>query len=443
MENKFYLHCPKCKHNTPNFKEWYANNQQCSECGNNFVDVKYNIDYEELKKLISTKENIKNLWHYFDFLPLNNKENIITRGEGVIPLERWQFLEKFAKEHYNIDIKVHAYRNDLNPATGTFKDVAAAVTASVLKENGIKEFCIASTGNIANAYAHYLTEAGVSVSVFVPQEALFANEVEINSYGQRLFRVQGDYAKAKEVAADYSKKYNVLMSIGNIDPVRVEAKKTMVFEWLRQIGEVPNVYIQALSGGTGPIAIEKAYKDLKDLGLTDKMPRFIMTQADGCAPMVHAWEKAKKNNFPEGWLNDYPIYDNPQTSVPILATGKPATYPIIGRLVKETGGDFVEFAEDKIIDITKLVAYETTLRVGAAAAVALGGFFESLKKGNLKSGDNVLINIGEGIQRSREFVEKMLYTTKHVSSIDDCERFDRNQYKKEVWKKIEDMYGTK
>lgn len=444
MKSKFYLHCTQCEYDIPDFKEWFDHMQQCPNCGCKIVDVQYNNDYNGLKELVKTKNtDAKNVFDYFDFLPLNNRENIISRGEGVIPVEQWVFLQKFAKDAYGIDIKVNAYRNDLNPATGTFKDVAAAVAASVLKENGVKEFCIASTGNIANAYSHYLAEAGISIAVFVPEDALIANQAEVNSYGQKLFKVKGDYADAKVVAAAYSKKYNILMSGGNTDPMRVEGKKTMVFEWLRQIGEVPNVYVQALSGGTGPIAIEKAFKELKGLGLVDEMPRFIMVQASGCAPMTHGWDKAKKEGFPEGWLCDYPSYDNPQTKVPTLATGKPGTYPIIAELVHRTNGEILEFNEANLVDIARLIAYETTVRIGPAAAIAVGGFFEALSKGAIKDGDNVLVNVGEGVRRAPDFVEEMIYTTESVESVDECERFDRGVYRDQLWDKLNKMYNIK
>ncbi len=424
---KFYLHCTKCGYDVPDFKEWFQHMQKCPKCGCTIVDVKYTADLKSIKNLMQDESKEANsVWRYFDFLPLNDKANIISRGEGSIPLEQWAFLEKYAFEKYKLSIKVHAYRNDLNQGTGTFKDVAAAVAASVLKENGVKEYCVPSTGNIANAFAHYMAEAGISLSVFIPSDALMANEAEVNSYGQRIYRVNGDYAMAKKIAAEYSAKYGILMSGGNTDPMRVEAKKTMVFEWLRQIGEVPNVYVQALSGGTGPIAIEKAYKELAGLGLVDKMPRFIMVQASGCAPMTHGWVKAKKEGFPEGWLTSYPIYDNPKTSVPTLATGKPGTYPIIAKLVKDTNGEIIEFNEAYLVDIARLIAFETTVRIGPAAAIAVGGFFESLHAGHIKNGDKVLLNIGEGVRRAPDFVEEMIYTTKHIDSIDDCTRFDRN-----------------
>jgi threonine synthase len=157
--------------------------------------------------------------------------------------------------------------------------------------------------------------------------------------------------------------------------------------------------------------------------------------------MTHGWEKAKVEGFPSGWLCNYPIYENPITKVPTLATGKPGTYPIIADLVRRSGGEIIEFNEEYIVDIARAVAFENTVRVGPAAAIALGGFFESLHKGIIKEGDNVLINVGEGVRRAPDFVEEMMYTTMHVNSIDDCERFNREQYRDVLWKKIDEIYN--
>ena len=256
--------------------------------------------------------------------------NIITDGEGIAPIERWSFLEDYAKRKYGLNLEIFVNRNDKSFATGTFKDKGGAVAASVLKENGIKEYVVASTGNTAAAFAHYLAKAGISCSIFVPENALADSEAHIGTYGQKLFRVKGDYAYAKKVAADYAKKYNILMTGGNLDPLRLEAKKTQVFEMLRVMGKIPDVYIQALSGGTGPFAVEKAFIDFEGTGLLNKMPRFLLSQGDKCAPMAHGWDKARKNNFPQGYQKDYPIYENPEVLIPTIATDfAPSLFSII------------------------------------------------------------------------------------------------------------------
>jgi len=436
QENKYYLKCVKCEHVTPDFGAWFEQNQVCPECGSNHSEVWYNSDYKELPLII--KGNPISFWQYFYYLPLSRQENIISRKEGAVSLQNWWFLEDFAKEKYGLDINVQVYRNDLNGGTGTFKDVAASLAASIFKENDIKQYCVASTGNTATAYARYLSIAGVNCSVFIPDNALKASEAVISAFGQQVLRVKGDYAKAKEIAAQYSKKHNILISIGNIDPIRVEAKKTMVFEWLRQIDKMPDVYIQAISGGTGPIAIDKGIREIKSVYPDLKNPRFVMVQPDACDPMVQAWENAEKAGFPEGFENEYPTIDNPQTKVPTLATGKPATYPLIAKLVKESGGTFIRMKESKLTDYGKLIAFERKVILGPASAVCMAGFFQALKKGLIKNGETVLINTGEGVRRAPDFVDEMIYTTKEVESVDDCKPHLIDGYRKQLWDAVID-----
>ena len=417
--------------------DWFANFQKCPSCGNKWVDVEYARDKADIKKLIEDKDaKSDSVFYYFDFLPLEKKENIVTRGEGVIPVERWPLFETFAKENYGLNLKVSVYRNDINQGTNTFKDVAASVAASVLKENGIEQYAVASTGNIASAFSHYLAKAGINLAVFIPNDALPANESEINSYGQKAFRVNGDYAKAKKIAAEYAEKYKILLSGGNVDPMRVEAKRTMVWEWLRQTGELPDVYVQALSGGTGPIAIDKGIREIKGMGYREENPRFIMVQPSGCDPMTVGWQKAKEAGFPEGWLKDYPIFENPVTKVPTLATGNPATFPIIADLVQKSDGEIITFDEEKCIDIARLIAFEKGIKIGPASTIAVGGFFEGLKQGIFKDGESVLINIGESMNRAPEFLEGMIYTTEHIDSVDDCTPPNRENYREQLWEKL-------
>jgi threonine synthase len=433
--NKFYFICRSCGNRIDGFGQWFENGQKCPECSGKWVDVKYTGNYLKLPNLINSHNcSPESLFHYFDYLPLLDRNSIISSGEGVIPVDRWGFLEDFAREHYGLDITVLTYRNDQNPATGTFKDVAAAVATSVLKENGIREYCVASTGNIANSFAHYLAMAGISLSVFIPDDALQANEAGVGCYGQRVFRVRGDYSLAKKICAEYSAKYNIPMSGGNIDPARVEAKKTQVFEWLRQLGYLPDVYIQALAGGTGPIAIHKGIEDIRHLKLFEHEPRYVLIQVSGCNPMVQAWEKAKKEGFSEGWENRFPIIDRPKTCIPTLANGNPQTYPIISRLVRDTGGEFLTFDENLYTDVARLVAYETAVRIGPASAIAAGGFFEALRNGVIRNGERILINIGEGMHRAPEMLEQMAYTTLSVGSLDECRPFHRPELRKELYR---------
>jgi threonine synthase len=435
MNTKYYFRCVSCGQIIAGFGEWFSSGKKCAGCGKERIEAFY-YDYSKLKSLIYSKENdVNTIWRYYDYLPLENKNNIVSCGEGNITTERWDFLEKYASS-LNINCKVWVYRNDENYATGTFKDAGASLAASVLKEYGVENYVVASTGNVANAFARYMSKAGISLYAFIPGNALAMNSAGVSYYGQRVFRVSGDYTKAKKVAKAFADKYDFQITGGNTDPLRVEAKRTMVFEWLRNMPEFPTVYLQSLSGGTGPIAIEKGIRETEDLGLPCKLPRFLMVQPDGCAPMTQAWEKAKTNSFPDGWQNDYPVYDNPETKIPTLATGNPATYPIIADLVYRSGGEIFSFEESKCEDVVRAIAFETLVGVGPASSVVLGGFFRALKNGLIKNGDVVMINIGEGINRAPEFLNSLTYTEQKVDNVDECKPLDRKKLQRDLWDKI-------
>ncbi len=440
MRKKFHFQCLTCGHEIDGFEEWFGNNQSCPKCGTNQVYTIYSTLKENLIDLLKTDKHISSLWHYFDFLPLNKKENIVSDGEGISPIQRWKFLEDFARNHYGLNVEVYVNRNDYSPATGTFKDKGATVAASVLKEHGIKEYVVASTGNTANAFAQYLAKAGISASIFVPQDSLRENFVHIGSLGQKVYIVKGDYAYAKKLAKEYAEKNGLLISIGNMDPLRLEAKKTTAFEIIRQLGKMPDVYIQAISGGTSPLALEKAFHDFQNLDILGEKPRMIFIQGDRCDPQVQAWKKAKAAGFPEGWEHDYPVIENPKTLVPTLATGNPVLYPRLAKLVKRTGGEYFSVNEEMAVDTSRLVAYEVAVKVGPASAIGILGFFEALKNNAIKDNESVFINMGEGVRRAITFLEEVSYTTEQVTDITDLKRFDRCKYKDFVWKPFYEHY---
>lgn len=399
---KYTIVCKKCGKAIQNFAQWFQQDQVCT-CGSNHVEITYNANYENLALLM--KDSPKSFWHYFDFLPLDKKENIVSCEEGTIPIEEWEFLTRYAKENYGIDCKVMVCRNDLNGGTNTFKDVAASMAASIFKENGVQEYCLASTGNTATAYSKYLSIGGTNFTVFVPNCVCKDTIDEIKSHNQNIVVSEGDYAQAKKEASAYHQSNHVLISMGNIDPIRVEAKKTMVFEFIRLLRKMPDVYIQAVSGGTGPIAIDKGIREISGCYPHVKLPRMLLVQQDTCDPMVRGWEAAEEKGFPEGYEKEYPIIENPQTSVSILSTGNPGMFPIVAPIVKKSKGTFLRVKEDELVNYARLVQKERGINLGPASIVCLAGFYEALRKKEIANGDVVLINIGEGAARAKEFVK--------------------------------------
>lgn len=440
--DKFTMRCVSCGTTLPDMRAWFSEGQQCPQCSSKQGVCDFSDGYRQLKTLTGRDRHPQSLWHYLPYLPLYNAENIVSYQEGIVDIDRWDFVEHFAREHYGINCRVYAHRNDQNPATGTFKDLAGTMVASVLKENGFTKYVAASTGNIANAFAKYLASAGIELFAFIPKGSSPFQVSSIKSYGQHVYRVEGDYSRAKTLAAEFAATNNIPLAAGNFDPMRVEAKKTMVYEWLRQMDEMPTVYMQALSGGTGPIGIQKSLDELKTAGLSFKPPRQILVQSDKCAPMAQAWEKAKKLGFPENWLNDYPVIENPETEIQTLSTGNPTTYPVIAKLVRESGGEIISGEENLAVLMARMVALETSTIIGPAASIPVAGLFKALRRGMIRDGDIVLINVGEGASRAPEFMSKLAWENTTVKSLEDIKPNGNSIYRNKLWMELDKHLTT-
>jgi len=405
MKNKFCLVCQECGKEIESMEKWFKYYQTCDVCGSRFVKVEYaDLALNLQSSFKQDDRSYSGLWRYKRVLPITDENHIISSSEGSAVVERWRVLEELAKEEFKIECNIYAHRQDCNCATGTFKDLSGAVVASVLNEINAPGYVAASTGNIAVAYARYLGQAGIKFHAFLPENSSRMQFSEITSLGQTAYRVQGDYDDAKRVSREFAKTYDLPLAAGNLDPMRIEAKKTMTFEWLRQIGKMPSVYVQGLSGGTGPIAIQKAVDELRQADFNYDMPRFLLVQSDQCSPMADAWYQAKKNAFPDGWETDYPSYKHPDTNIATLSTGNPTMYPFIGPLVRESGGQIIAFPESVVSQVAYWVALTTGVRVGPAAAIPVGGVLQALKDGFITDGDNVLVNVGEGMRRAPELL---------------------------------------
>lgn len=398
---KYQLRCKKCGKVIGDFATWFNQDQQC-ECGSGYAEVEYTSN-EPFRFHEKTTDSYQN--YYFDILPIEDSNNIVSAGEGLIAMEHWQHLEDYAKRK-GIDCKVYVYRNDQNSGSGSFKDISAALAATVLKEKGVKEYCLASTGNAGVAFATYLAKAGIKFTEFAPNCIDPATVEAIKRVGQPVVISKGGYGDAKAEAAAYHKEQHVLISGGNTDPLRIESKRLLAYECLRQIGELPTVYMQAVAGGTSPLALEKGIRDLKRCGMIDAdrpLPRMLLVQQDECDPMVTAWEKATAAGFPEGWEKQYEAKKDIKTRIGILTAANPGNYPLVAPMVKSSGGTFIRVKEAELSRYGKEMLANQGILMGPASMVCYAGFFPAVDNGFIKDGDIVLLNTGEGSDRAGWF----------------------------------------
>ena len=192
---KYQLRCKKCGKVIKDFATWFQQDQQC-DCGSGYAEVEY-MGLPPFPPQGEVSESFQD--YYFDFLPLDRHESVVSLGEGMVAIERWPHLEAAAKEQ-GVDCEVYVCRNDQNRGSGTFKDISAALAASVLKEQGVKDYCLASTGNAGVAFATYLAKAGIRFTQFAPSFMDAASAEAIRRAGQSLVVSVGGYGDAKAEA---------------------------------------------------------------------------------------------------------------------------------------------------------------------------------------------------------------------------------------------------
>lgn len=363
---------------------------RCPKCGSEWLQAQY--DYDEAARRWREELSARpfDLWRYHELLPVNNVPPPMAMGEGGTPLYPARHLSMMLKLPY-----LYIKDERQNP-TSSFKDRQAAVTIAVLKEAGLTDVVVASTGNVAIAYSAYASKAGIKLWAFLSSSVPAEKMREVAIYGTQVIKVTGTYDQTKAVAARFAQERGFYLDRGARSVPTVESMKTLAFEIAEQLGQLapearygriwraPDWYIQAVSGGLGPLGVIKGFEELYRMGLIDRMPKLGIIQAEGCDPMVRAWEQG---------LAEPVNVDMPTTHITTLATGKPGrTYTLLYHYVKTHGGAFVRVTDEEAFRTMHTMAKMEGLSMEPAAAVAFAGLIQLVRTGQILPHEVVVVN---------------------------------------------------
>jgi len=381
----FIIKCLDCGHNAP----YYPTSTTCPKCNSQWREAEY--DYELIGKTLPSKlmGRSSDLWRYKELLPVRNPNISLSLGEGNTPLVRAVNLGMMLGCP-NIYIK-----DERQGPTASFKDRQAAVTIAALKEAGITELVAASTGNVAIAYSAYASRAGMKLWAFVTSLVPGVKMREIALYGSQVIKITGSYDQCKQVAAEFARQRKLYLDMGARTITSIEAMKTIAFEISEQLTTIqgegestpwrtPDWYVQAISGGMGPIGVYKGFREMQQMGWTDKIPAFAPIQTEGCAPMVDSWKK--------GLEKAEPVL-NPKTRIETLATGDPGrAYEFLRAYVNNTNGVFESVSDEDAHRAMHVLAKMEGISAEPAAGVAFAGLFKLIRAGVIKPSDTVVVN---------------------------------------------------
>ena len=350
----------------------------CKHCNSQWLEAHYNYDAFKRDILRGLPGRPSNLWRYQDVLPLDDPASLDLYPAGGTPL---LLSQRFAPAlgHDHVYIKDERYG-----PTSSFKDRQAAVAVAAMNEGKIREAVIASTGNAAVAYAAACARAGIKLWVFmtslVPQEKLR----EAALFGAEVIRVSGNYDQTKQIAAQFAQRKNLLLDRGASSIPARESMKTIAYEIVEQLGwRAPDWYVQAVSGGLGPLGVHQGFKELFNMGLIDRIPKLAIIQTEGCSPMVQAFKAGKDTADPIV----------PDTRIIILSTGDPGkSYTYLWNIIQKHGGTMESVPDADAFAAMRALAKSEGMAVEPATSVAFAGLEKMLHEGKIGVDETVVVN---------------------------------------------------
>ena len=375
------LVCPKCGERRPSNVV-----QNLCSCGSPLL-VEYALPSlrGSLKKEILAGRDY-DMWRYWELLPVEDRANLVTLGEGWTPILP---LQRLGKELGLPNLLVKD--EGLNP-TGTFKARGAAAGVSRAKELGIRQIGIPTAGNAGGAWAAYCGRAGIDLFVAMPEDTPEMNKLEAYSCGAEVYLVKGLISDAGRIIAKGVQRYGWFDASTLKEPYRIEGKKTLGLEIAEQFDwDVPDAILYPAGGGVGLIGMWKAFDELEAIGwIGGRRPKLIAVQAAGCAPLVKAFNEGKPES--EFW-------EGAETVASGLRVPKALGDFLVLRAIDETDGYAVAVEDEAIFAAIQRLGATEGMFVCPEGAALVAALPELLSKGVLHTDDRVLLlNTGSGLK---------------------------------------------
>ena len=325
-------------------------------------------------------------WRYRELLPVRYSKNIVRLGEVMTPVLPAPNLQAELKSG-EILIK-----DEGRLPTGSFKARGLAMAVAMAKELGVKRMAMPTNGNAGAALAAYCSRAGIETFVFCPEDTPKVNVEEISFQGAKTFLANGYINDCGRIVGEGKKEMGWFDASTLKEPYRIEGKKTMGLELAEQLSwEVPDVIIYPTGGGTGLIGMWKAFNELEAIGwIGPKRPRMIAVQAEGCAPIVKAFEEGKRHAEP---------WENAETIAAGIRVPAAVGDFLILDAVRESNGFAVSVSDAEINLAHKECAVKEGILLCPEGAATLAALKKELKSGRIKTEEQVMLfNCATGLK---------------------------------------------
>jgi threonine synthase len=381
----------------------YLTGLACTECGKDFsaeipqtfctacqapLLARYDLGAARLtidRGVVSRRP--RGMWRWQELLPVRQAEFITSLGEGDTP------LLSLSRLGIELGLPGLCVKDESRNPTGTFKARGLSAAVSKARELGISRFIIPTAGNAGGALAAYAARSGAQACIVMPTDTPTANLAECRIAGAEVILVDGLISDAARAADQKARDENWFDLSTFKEPYRVEGKKIMGYELAESFGwQLPDVIIYPTGGGTGLAGMWKAFSEMEDLGwlVSSSRPRMVSVQAEGCAPIVLAFQNGDAACQP--WLDARTIASG-------LRVPRSFADRLILRCLRQSQGTAIAVSDKEILAAQRQLAITEGIFTAPEGAATLAALHHLLESGWLKPQERiVLFNTGSGLK---------------------------------------------
>jgi len=363
------------------------------------ADAEVRLDLARVARVASPgsiAEGPPALWRYAPLLPVDRPGEAVTLGEGWTPLLDASRLGR------ELGCESLLVKDEGRNPSGSFKDRGASVAVTRLREFGVRRVALSSSGNAGAAWSLYCARAGIECLSVLPSDALAATRAQCSLSGADARTLPGDWRDAGAAVERAARERGALNVNTLREPFRVEGKKTLGYEIAEQLGwTLPDVLVYPTGGGLGPIALYKAFAELVELGwVSGPLPRLVVAQYEGCAPIVRAHRRGDTEITPWGEIR-------------IPPGGLKAPSPPGGRrvleILRETGGTAHAVSTRDALDAVGWVTRCEGIFPCPETATTIPALAAALEEGTVRADERIVIaGTGTGLKSIANFCEPLL-----------------------------------
>jgi threonine synthase len=363
----YHLECVNCGATYPADEILY----NCIKCGH-LLAVKYQLEKISVSRDVWNSRPLS-VWRYRELLPVRIEP--VTLHEGGTPLYHLKKLGEEMGLPY-----LYAKHEGMNPS-GSFKDRGMTVGVSMALQLGKKSVACASTGNTSASLAVYAAKAGIPAIVLLPAGKVAVGKVaQALMHGAKVISIRGNFDRALEMVHDLCLTHGLYL-LNSMNPFRLEGQKTIGFEALDQLGEIPDRFVLPVGNAGNISAVYKGFLELQELGFLDRLPMMTGIQAEGSSPVVRAIRENLPEVIPE---------TNPETVATAIRIGAPVNAEKALTAIRKTGGIAASVTDEEILRMQRDLARKEGIGVEPASAASVAGIRKLVELGIIDRNERIV-----------------------------------------------------